>query len=100
MKRALFVGLGLAVTVAACGKLQEQKQAEQTAQTAEKAAGEAAKGLEQMAKGLEAMAGGASSGQKAVDPVSFRDMIALMPELDGWEKAKPTGEKMTSPFAY
>jgi hypothetical protein len=100
MKRVFVVGLGLAVAVAACGKSKEEKQAEQTAQTAEKAAGEAAKGLEQMAKGLEAMASGARSDQKAVDPVSFRDLIALMPDLDGWEKSKPTGEKMTSPFAY
>ena len=100
MKRVLIVGLGLAVAVAACGKSKEQKQAEQAAQTAQTAAGEAAKGLEQMAKGLEAMAGGAKSDQKAVDPVSFRDLIAMMPDLEGWEKQKPTGEKMTSPFAY
>jgi hypothetical protein len=100
MKRVFVIGLGLAVAVGACGKSKEEKQAEQAAQTAEKAAGEAAKGLEQMAKGLEAMASGAGSDQKAVDPVSFRDLIALMPDLDGWEKSKPTGEKMTSPFAY
>lgn len=96
MKRALIVGLGLAVAISACGKSKEQKQAEQAAQ----AAGEAAKGFEQMAKGLEAMAGGGKSDQKPVDPVSFRDMIALMPDLDGWEKAKPTGERMSAPFAY
>jgi hypothetical protein len=106
MKRVPIVGLGLAVAVAACGKSKEEKQAEQAAQaaqagqTAQTAAGEAAKGLEQMAKGLEAMAGGGKSDQKAVDPVSFRDLIAMMPDLEGWEKQKPTGEKMTSPFAY
>jgi hypothetical protein len=27
-------------------------------------------------------------------------MQALFPELDGWQKAKPTGEKMSSPFKY
>lgn len=100
MKRALIVGLGLAVAISACGKSKEQQQAEQAAQAAQNAAGEAAKGFEQMAKGLEAMAGGAKSDQKPVDPVSFRDMIALMPDLDGWEKAKPTGERMSTPFAY
>lgn len=100
MKRAFVVGLVVIVAAVGCGKSREQKQAEQAAQTAQSAAGEAAKGLEQMAKGLEAMAGGAKGDQKAVDPVSFRDLIAMMPDLDGWEKQKPTGEKMTSPFAY
>jgi hypothetical protein len=100
MKRVLIVGLGLALAVAACGQSKEEKQAQQAAQTAQSAAGEAAKGFEQMAKGLEAMAGAAKSDQKAVDPVSFRDLIAMMPDLEGWEKQKPTGEKMTSPFAY
>lgn len=96
MKRALIVSLGLAVAVAACGKSAEEKRAEQAAQTAS----EAAKGLDQMAKSLEAMASGGKSDQKPVDPVSFGDMIALMPDLNGWEKAKPTGEKMTSPFPF
>jgi hypothetical protein len=33
-----------------------------------------------------------------VEPVSFRDLIALLPEVDGWERSEPTGERMTSPF--
>jgi hypothetical protein len=100
MKRALVVVVGLAVAVAACGKSAEEKQAEQAAQAAEQAAGEASKGLEQVAKGLEAMVTGGNAGQKAVDPVSFRDLIALMPDLEGWEKEKPTGERMSAPFPY
>lgn len=102
--------LALAGLIAAggCGKSAEEKkeekkeeqQAEQAAKTAETGAAAAAQGLEQMARGLEAMAGGGSPDAKAVDPVSFRDMQALFPEVDGWQKAKPTGEKMSSPFKY
>lgn len=99
---AAIVGLG------ACGKSEESKQkeeaakqAEQTAKTAEQGAEQAAKGLEQMAKGLEAMAAGGGSGdEKPVDPVSFRDLQALFPDVGGWTKAKPTGERMNSPFPY
>jgi hypothetical protein len=101
---------GLAVTVlavviatAGCGGSNE-RQAENAAnaaaaKTAEQGAKQAAQGLEAMAKGLEAMANGAAAG-KAVDPVSFRDLQTFFPDLDGWEKEKPTGERMTSPFAF
>ncbi|PYR93272.1 MAG: hypothetical protein DMF84_09775 [Acidobacteria bacterium] len=106
MKRFVYIAAVAALTgVGACGKSTEEqrkeeaaKQAEQTAKTAEQASQQAAKGLEQMAKGLEAMASGGD--QKPVAPVSFHDMQALFPELDGWTKEKPTGERMTSPFAY
>ncbi len=79
-------------------KQRAQQQAEQTAQTATQAAQQAAKGLEQMAKGLEGLAAGGDV--KQVDPVSFRDLISLLPEIEGWEKQKPTGERMTSPVAF
>jgi hypothetical protein len=96
------------VSLGACGKSEESKQkeeaakqAEETAKTAEKGAEQAAKGLEQMAKGLEALASGGGSGdEKPVDPVSFRELQALFPDVDGWTKAKPTGERMNSPFPY
>jgi hypothetical protein len=102
MRCGILVGIALSVAVAGCGS-KEEKQAEQAteqaAQTAEKGAEQAAQGLEQMAKGLEALAGGRSGSEKPVEPVGFREMMALFPEFDGWEKAKPTGEKMTTPFA-
>ncbi len=113
MQRVALMTLAIAVGAAAGCQRSEQKQAEEAAKQATKAieqaaksgeagAAQAAKGLEQMAKGLEAMAGGATGGDspKPVDPVSFRDLQTLFPDLDGWEKAKPTGERMTAPFAF
>jgi hypothetical protein len=102
------------MAAAGCGRpaeQQQQKQQEQAAQQvkqgadqvakgAEQGAAQAAKGLEQMAKGFEAMAKGAAGNAAAVDPVSFRDLQTLFPDLDGWEKAKPTGERMTKPVPY
>ena len=116
MKRVFVTALVAAVAASACGKSEQQKQAEaaakqieaaakeaskaaeDVAKNNENAANDAAKGFEAMAKGLGAMVNGGDT--KTVPPVSFRDMQALFPALDGWEKGKPTGEKMTSPFAY
>ena len=101
MKRLAVIGFALAVAVAGCGKSAEEKQEEQAAKTAEQAAQEAAKGLEQVAKGLESLASGGGGGDaKPVDPVSFRDLQALFPDVEGWEKGKPIGERMSSPFAF
>jgi hypothetical protein len=110
MQRVALMTLAIAVGAAAGCQSSEQKQAEdaakqaakaieQVAKSSEQGATEAAKGLEQMAKGLEAMTGG-GDGAKPVDPVSFRDLQTLFPDLDGWEKAKPTGERMTAPFKF
>jgi hypothetical protein len=108
--------LAVVIATAGCGGSdQRQAQAEdaakvaaaktdaakaEAAKTAEQGAKQAAQGLEAMAKGLEAMASGAAAGTKAVDPVSFRDLQTFFPDLDGWENEKPTGERMTSPFAF
>lgn len=108
MRRFATMALALALAAAGCGGADEKKAdeaapaapraatpADQAAKSAEPAA---AQGLEQMAKGLEALAAGGNV--KPVDPVSFRDLQTFFPDLDGWEKAKPTGERMTSPFAF
>jgi hypothetical protein len=113
MQKCAIAALAIVMATAACGKSEQQKQAEQAVQqaaqatqqaakTAEQGASQAAKGLEQMAKGLEAMASGAAAGvnAKATEPVSFRDLMALFPDIDGWEKEKPTGERMNAPFAF
>jgi hypothetical protein len=110
-------GLTLALAAAtACGKTAEQKQAEETRKQleeaskkleqagteAEKAASQGASGMaagmEALAKGLNAAAGAANGG-KTVEPVSFRDLQATFVDFPGWEKGKPTGERMTAPFA-
>jgi hypothetical protein len=105
MRSAVVLALAGGLTIG-CGNKQEEEarakaeQAQETARTAEQAAGQAAAGLEQMAKGLEALAGGGTGGAKPVDPVSFRDLITLLPEVEGWERQKPTGERMTSPVSF
>ncbi|MGE5244885.1 MAG: hypothetical protein ACM3SQ_11715 [Betaproteobacteria bacterium] len=68
------------------------------ADSMQKGANSMAKGLEDMAKGLGALTG--NPDQKPVDPVSFRDLETVMPDLPGWERGKPTGERMTSPVSY
>lgn len=111
MRHVLCVAaLAALVSVAGCGKSDEEKRAEEAKKQAEaaapaaakstqEAAQQAAQGLGALAKSLEQAAGG-SGDAKPVDPVSFRDLQALFPEYDGWTKEKPTGERMTSPFAY
>lgn len=114
MRQLAVAALALSMVTAACGgssqtdaqkkadeaAAQAAKTTEQAAKTAEQGAKQAAQGLEAMAKGLEAMAGGAGGNTKPVDPVSFRDLQTFFPEIDGWEKQKPTGERMTAPFAF
>jgi hypothetical protein len=112
MRRAALMTMAIALGAAAGCQSSEQKQAEdaakqaaaaieQAAKSTEAGAAQAAKGFEQMAKGFEAMTGAAGSGgTKPVDPVSFRDLQTLFPDLEGWEKQKPTGERMTAPFSF
>jgi hypothetical protein len=113
--------MAVALTAAACGKSEQQKQAEAAAAQAQAAAAEAQKqaaaataqaadatrqAQQEMAKGLEAMTQGmqqaasATGDMKPVDPVSFHDLEALFPDLDGWTKSKPRGERMTAPFPF
>lgn len=110
MQRLTVVTLALTLAAVGCHR-EEHKQAEDAAQQAAKAieqaakatesgAAQAAKSLEQAAKGLEGMAGGAAGDVKGVEPVSFRELQTLFPDIDGWEKAKPTGERMTTPLTF
>jgi hypothetical protein len=98
-----------AVTLVGCGKSSQQQAADDLKQASaemQKSSDDMSKGAQDMAKGLEAMAkglAGASGGDpnvKPVDPVSFRDLQAVMPDVSGWEKASPTGERMSSPFSF
>jgi hypothetical protein len=108
MKRTcLFaVVVAVATSFAACGGTSEQQKAaeelEKSAETIEKNADSMSKGAEDTARSMEAMARGLAgdSGVKPVDPVSFKDLQTVMPDVAGWEKASPTGERMTSPFSF
>ena len=112
MKKPTAVTLVLALTAltfVACGKSEEQKRADDLQKSAEqlqkgadnvsKGAGDLAKGAADLAAGLGAAFGG-DPNVKPVDPVSFRDLIALLPAPAGWEREKPTGERMTSPVSF
>lgn len=113
----IALAAGLTLALAACGggssedaarQMEEgakqlEKGAQEMAKAAEKKGADAedmAKGFEAMAKGLTAMAGG-DANAKPVDPVSFRELMAVFPEsFDGWERSKPTGERMSSPVNF
>jgi hypothetical protein len=129
MRVLTITGLVLALAAAsACGKSEQQKQAEEAAKQLDQAskqmqqaaneaskqmeqagkeagknggdaAAQAAKGLEAFAKGLQGMAATGPDG-KPVNPVSFHDLQTVFVPLDGWEMGKATGEKMTSPVSY
>lgn len=111
LKMTGIVGCVLLLTIA-CGKSEEElaaeKAAEETREAAEalKEAAEsagsagAAQGLEAFAKAMEGVAGTMSGDGKAVDPVPFQQLQAALPELSGWERATPTGERMTAPVAF
>ena len=107
MRSYLTVVLAAAVclSTAACGKSEEQKAAEAAAKQLEEAAksveqGDTAKSLEEMGKALGALAGAGSGDNKPIEPVSFKELQVAFPDVDGWEKGKPTGEKMTSPVPF
>lgn len=96
--------------VSACGGSKEEQAArdfeqgaEQLRKAAESSSGNAedmAKGFEAMAKGLTAMAGG-DPNERPVDPVGFRDLMALFPEqMSGWDRSKPTGQRMSAPVNF
>lgn len=50
---------------------------------------ERASGLESITAGLKTMANQPS------DPVAFRELQGLFPDLEGWTKARPTGEQVS-----
>jgi hypothetical protein len=61
------------------------------------AAGEAARGGADLTKGLELLAGEA---RDPVPPVSFHELFNFFPELEGWARTRPTGERTATPVAY
>ena len=107
MRRTMMVMTTMvaAICTVGCGPSPEEQQAAQVEKAAaemQKSAEGMAQSLENMAKGLGAlgtMAGG-DPNAKPVDPVSFRDLQTLLPDVSGWEKGKPTGERMTMPVNF
>jgi hypothetical protein len=108
MTRSAIVAV-LSLALAACGQSREEPPAEQIQRGAEqlersaqgmaKGAEDVAKGMADLASGLGAALGG-DPNAKPVDPVSFRDLQTVLPTLSGWERDKPTGERMTAPVNY
>ena len=119
MRRVAMWAVLAALLTVGCGKSDEQKAAEKAAEEAKvaaaamkkaaesaaaagTAAGAAAatQGLEGFAKAMEgaaaAMAGKGPDG-KPVEPVSFQRLQTALPEVSGWKRDTPTGERMTSP---
>ncbi len=108
----------LAATLA-CGKSEAEKQAEEAAKQAQIAAeavqkaaesataaatsqgvAAAAQGMEAFAKAMQAAGAAVNKDGKPIDPVSFQQLQTALPEIAGWERGKPRGEKMTMPVAF
>jgi hypothetical protein len=108
--RILAVALILASAVA-CGRSEQQKEAEEAAeniqkgaeqmqqaaermgQSGQQSADQMAQGLQQMAQGFQQMAQGSAT------PVDFEKLVAELPIVDGWERAEPRGEQNSAPVA-
>ena len=71
------------VAFIACGTSRK----EQPPETVQKGADEAQKGAQ-----------GATRG--AVDPVSLKELIALLPAPGGWQRERPTGERSATPVNF
>jgi hypothetical protein len=67
----------------ACGRSGQEQQSE----AIQKSADEVQKGAEGAARGL-------------VDPVSVKELIALLPAPAGWQRERPTGERLTAPVHF
>ncbi len=98
---ALAVALLLGGWACGGGAREAEKAAEQVAEGAKGLA----EGATEMARGIEALGKGlAELTEKGthvpVEPVSFKELQALLPDLAGWQKGKPTGERMTSPMSF
>lgn len=112
MRQILTVMLVAGLLTAACGKSEEQKQAEKAAEDLKKAAeavGQAAAqagtaaataGMDEATKAMQSMAAAMSGGGKPVEPVAFQTLQSHLPKVSGWEMDEPEGERMTSPFPF
>jgi hypothetical protein len=115
MRKMLSVVVMAAMFAAACGKSEEQKQAEKAAEELKKAAeamgqaaaqagtAAAAQGTTDMAKAMAGMAAamnGKTADGKPIEPVPFQTLQTALPEVSGWKMDKPRGERMNMPVAF
>jgi hypothetical protein len=108
MKRGwMAAGLAVVVMTTACGKSKEQQAREeaertvaQASETMRKAVDSAGAGTsadaEEMATSLQAMASSFQKmGEGQQEPADFRELQKFFPDLEGWTKSKPSGEKVS-----
>jgi len=115
MRQILTVMLVAALFTSACGKSEQQKQAEKAAEELKKAAeavgqaaaqagtAAAAQGTTDMAKAMQGMAAalsGTGADGKPIEPVAFQTLQTHLPKVSGWEMDEPEGERMNMPVAF
>jgi hypothetical protein len=112
MTRMLPVLAAILTATVACGRTDQQKQAEaatkqvqqgaetmqqgaeQMAAAAQDSSKQMAQGLQQMAKGFQQMA------QSAGKSVDYEQLKALLPDGGSWTRSNAKGEQLTMPVAY
>jgi hypothetical protein len=111
MRKILSVVVVAAMFAAACGKSEQQKQAEKAAEDLKNAAEamtkaaekQGAQGTADMAKAMEGMAaafGAKTADGKPVETLTFQVLETALPNVSGWEMGKPRGERTTAPFPF
>lgn len=108
MTRNLPAAIATVMLISACGGTADDaaKQVEKAAAEIQKSAGSVtsrgvegvSKSLSDLARGLNAMA--SDPNVKPVAPLTIDSLKTALPDLSGWEKGKPAGERMTSPVNY
>jgi hypothetical protein len=104
IRRLSVATAALALTIG-CGKSEQQKQAEATAQAAQQAAQAsqqaaqgaqtAAQGAQTAAQGLQQMAQALQSGQGQVKMIESDTLKTLLPEVSGWERKNSKSEQVS-----
>ena len=95
-KTFMFLFILIIVLMVACGKSEEQKEAEEMAEKMEEAASEMEESADDMAEAMKKM-GEAMSGGEEVEAVDFRELKKLLPEeLPGKKMVDASGEKTSS----
>ena len=108
MARHVSAAIAISMLMSACGGTTDDaaKQIQKAADEIQKSVGSgSARGLQGVSKGLEDLAKGMSAmandpNAKPVDPMTIDALKTALPDLSGWEKGKPTGERMSSPVNY